>query len=319
MHCIGVDVSKQELVVYDGATERVFPNDRGLAQFRRFLGRRPEAFIVFEPTSTYSRRLETLCRTLMIPCCQLNPRIVPHLRHVGKGRSKTDASDAQLLFRYGVERGRLEASQLNNDPLAQTILARLACYRVTQKSRVAAQGLYEALSHDPATPQSVLDELQATIASLKKEEVRHIVQAQDAVYEDEEAARQMECLLSIPGIGPVTALTLQALFRKYPGTNRKQVVALVGFDPIQYQSGTSVHRKSRISKCGHREIRKRLFEATLSAARFNPAISSFYRGLKEQGKPEKVARVAAARKLLVIAHSIYESGQLFNHQDPKEA
>ena len=25
MHCIGVDVSKQELVTFDGATERVFP------------------------------------------------------------------------------------------------------------------------------------------------------------------------------------------------------------------------------------------------------------------------------------------------------
>ncbi len=26
MHCIGVDVSKQELVTYDGLRERVFPN-----------------------------------------------------------------------------------------------------------------------------------------------------------------------------------------------------------------------------------------------------------------------------------------------------
>lgn len=319
MHCIGVDVGKQELVVYDGLREHVFPNDRGLAQFRRFIGKRPETFIVFEPTSTYSRRLETLCRTQMIPCCQLNPRIVPHLRQVGKGRSKTDASDAQLLFRYGVERGLLEASELSNDPLVQTILARLACYRVTQKSRVATQGLYEALSHDPATPQSVLDELQATIVSLKKEEARHIVRAQEAVSEDKKAAQQMTCLSSILGIGPITALTLLALFRKYPGTNRNQVVALVGFDPIQFQSGTSVHGKSRISKCGNREIRKRLFEATLSAARYNPAIKAFYCRLKEQGKPDRVARVAAARKLLLIAHSIYESGQLFIHQDQKEA
>jgi transposase len=93
----------------------------------------------------------------------------------------------------------------------------------------------------------------------------------------------------------------------------------VGLDPIQFQSGTSVHGKSRISKCGNREIRKRLFEATLSAARYNPAIKAFYCRLKEQGKPDRVARVAAARKLLLIAHSIYESGQLFIHQDQKEA
>jgi len=61
-------------------------------------------------------------------------------------------------------------------------------------------------------------------------------------------------------------------------------------------------------------VRKRLFEATLSSARYNPSIRSIYRRLKEAGKAEKVARIAAARKLLLIAHAIYKSGELF--RDP---
>ncbi len=64
-----------------------------------------DILIVFEPTSTYSRRLETLCRTKHISCCQLNPRVIPHLRQVGRGRSKTDSTDAELLYRYGIKRG----------------------------------------------------------------------------------------------------------------------------------------------------------------------------------------------------------------------
>ena len=121
MHCIGVDVSKQELVTFDGKRERIFPNTHGLATFRRFLKRATDAFVVFEPTSTYSRRLETLCRAQRISCCQLNPRVVPHLRQVGKGRSKTDSSDAKLLYRYGIERGHGEAVQLENDALAESV------------------------------------------------------------------------------------------------------------------------------------------------------------------------------------------------------
>jgi len=39
MHCIGVDVSKQELVTYDGKKERIFPNTRGLDAFARFIKR----------------------------------------------------------------------------------------------------------------------------------------------------------------------------------------------------------------------------------------------------------------------------------------
>jgi transposase len=118
-------------------------------------------------------------------------------------------------------------------------------------------------------------------------------------------------LLGIPGVGPITAITLLALFRKYSDANRRQMVALAGLDPIQIQSGTSVHGKSRISKRGSGEVRKRLYEATLSAARYNPMVQALYRRLKDQGKPDKVARIAAARKLLLIAHAIYQNGQPF--------
>jgi len=318
MHCIGVDVSKQELVTFDGERERIFPNTRGLAEFGRFLKRSANALVVFEPTSTYSRRLETLCRTDRISCCSLNPRVVPHLRQVGRGRSKTDSSDAELLYRYGIERGHSEAVQLEYDSLAESILARLACYKVAQKARVAYQGVVEALSQDPATPQALLAELEAEIAELKGKEREHLVAAQEIVEEDEQAAQRLSALLSMPGVGPITGLTLLALFRKYPDSNRSQIVALAGFDPIQFQSGTSVHGKSRISKRGNRDVRKRLFEATLSAARYNPSIRSIYRRLKEQGKPDKVARIAAARKLLLIAHAIYKSGESYRDPDAKE-
>jgi len=318
MHCIGVNVSKQELVTFDGKTERVFPNDRGLPEFRRFVKKAENAFIVFEPTSTYSRRLETVCRMQKILCCQLNPRVIPHLRQVGRGRSKTDSSDAELLYRYGIERGHSEAAQLGHDVLAESIQARFACYRVAQKARVAYQNVLEALSQDPATSRGLLAELRAEIAKLKGKEHQHLVAAQQLVEGEQDAAHRLGALLSIPGVGPITALTLLALFRKYPNASRSQIVALAGFDPIQFQSGTSVHGKSRISKRGNREVRKRLLEATLSAARYNPSVRSLYRRLKDQGKPDKVARIAAARKLLLIAHAIYQSGESFRDPNQKE-
>ena len=80
-------------------------------------------------------------------------------------------------------------------------------------------------------------------------------------------------------------------------------------DQITIKSGTSVHGKSRISKRGSGEVRKRLYEATLSAARYDPSVRAIHWRLKEEGKPDKVARTAAARKLLLIAHAIYKSGE----------
>ena len=52
--------------------------------------------------------------------------------------------------------------------------------------------------------------------------------------------------------------------------------------------------------------------ATLSAAQHNPVIKAFYTRLREAGKPEKVARCAAARKLLHIAWAVVKKDQPFD-------
>jgi len=111
MQCIGVDVSKQELVAYDGKEEQTFPNDTRLEKFTKYVASVRDALIVFEPTSTYSHRLQALCAERSIPTCQLNPRVVPNLRKVSRKRSKTDKTDAELLYQYGMDRGRDEARE----------------------------------------------------------------------------------------------------------------------------------------------------------------------------------------------------------------
>ena len=43
--------------------------------------------------------------------------------------------------------------------------------------------------------------------------------------------------------------------------------------------------------------------------RLNQGVGETYRRLGENGKSEKVARIAAARKLLLIAHAVYRTGR----------
>jgi hypothetical protein len=50
----------------------------------------------------------------------------------------------------------------------------------------------------------------------------------------------------------------------------------------------------------------------LSAAQHNPMIKAFYTRLRAAGKPEKVARCAAARKLLHIAWAVVTKAQDFD-------
>ena len=190
MQCIGVDVSKQALVTYDGEKERTFPNKEGLPEFAEFMNHGREVLIVFEATSTYSRKLEAFCQERGIPTVKLNPRLIPSLREVSNKRSKTDETDAELLYRYGVERGESEAKGLQAvDRLTQAVSVQLAIYRGTQKARVAYQGLFEALSQDPSTTKELLVELTDMITSLKEREQGCIARAQKLLAEEKKADR----------------------------------------------------------------------------------------------------------------------------------
>ena len=55
-------------------------------------------------------------------------------------------------------------------------------------------------------------------------------------------------------------------------------------------------------------MRSALYMAALSASRFNPVLSAFYKRLIEAGKPFKVAITAVMRKLLIALNSIAKRG-----------
>lgn len=52
--------------------------------------------------------------------------------------------------------------------------------------------------------------------------------------------------------------------------------------------------------------------ATMSATRYNPQMKIFYERLKDNGKHTTVAQIAVMRKLVVIAHSLFKSGETYN-------
>ena len=73
-----------------------------------------------------------------------------------------------------------------------------------------------------------------------------------------------------------------------------------------------------IGHSGNARLRTALYLATLSAARYNPVIKRFYDRLRAQGKPAKVARCAAARKLVHLAFAVATNEEDFDpHYHPK--
>jgi len=131
-----------------------------------------------------------------------------------------------------------------------------------------------------------------------------------AIVRDDDVCRR---LMTIPGVGPVVALTFRvsvdvpARFR-----NSKAVAAAFGLTPSKYQSG-EINRTGDISRCGDEMMRVMLYEAAqVMLTRTNKwswlkawAMKiARHRGMKK-------AIVALARRLAVIMHCIWVDGTEF--------
>lgn len=125
----------------------------------------------------------------------------------------------------------------------------------------------------------------------------------------ERAAADPVCtrLMSVPGVGPITALTFTATIEDPRRFARgEDVGAYAGLVPRRNQSGerdTSGH----ISKAGDPMLRWSLYEAAnvlLSQVKRPFALQQWGRKLAE-AKGAKRARVAVARKLAALLHSLW--------------
>jgi transposase len=110
--------------------------------------------------------------------------------------------------------------------------------------------------------------------------------------------------MTVPGIGPVTALTYKTeIFDPSRFQDSRTVGAYLGMTPKQYSSGETT-KLGRISKCGNGELRFLLTEAGLviltRSNKWSKLKAWGLRILRKKGI--KKASVAVGRKLAVIMH-----------------
>jgi transposase len=115
-------------------------------------------------------------------------------------------------------------------------------------------------------------------------------------------AQRYRLLISMPGVGPVLAFTLIALLPELGQMSRKQIAALVGLAPYDFDSGKL--RGHRSIYGGRMPVRNVLYMAALSACRYNPALKTFQGRLAAADKQSKVIIVAVMRKMITMLNAM---------------
>ena len=123
-------------------------------------------------------------------------------------------------------------------------------------------------------------------------------------------------LMTVPGVNVICAATFLAAvgdIRRF-STSRK-LVGYLGLDPRVYQSGSAPAKGGRISKQGSPSARWALVEAAWSVVHQPGPLHAFYERIRAR-RGNKIAVVAAARKLAVLFWSLLSRGEDYAHQQP---
>jgi transposase len=259
--------------------------------------------IVLEAPGTYWIALATTLAQAGFAVSVIHPSQTHAFAKALLKRAKTDTIDAHTLAELGA---RLQPARWTPPPTSyQELQQRLAPRDTRVDLRTHVRNQHHALLQQPLVIASVRERMDRLIQTLNDQIAAVEAELATAVQPEDAWAAAAARLQTISGVGLLTAcwLLVRTLhFTRCPTAEAATSDAELA--PHPRHSGTRVRGRTAVGHTGNARLRRALYLATLSSAQHNPVIRAFYDRLCQAGKPPKVARCAAARKLLHIAWAL---------------
>lgn len=287
---LGVDVAKDWLDVFDGNELIRISNSQ--TAIKQFIASRKEAVpVAIESTNRYHELFVKLAMSAGYCVYLIDAFRFSRYRDAVGARSKTDAVDAKVLYRYVCsEAPNLKPYQLPPKPTKRLITLLQARGRLAlSKSRIR-QSL-ENISELVATRNALLARIDRAIELIDKK-------LQSCIKNSGYSQDYQRCL-DIPGVGPINAAALVAFYHRGVFIKADAFVAYMGLDIRARESGR-FKGKRKLSKRGNPEMRRLLFNAARAGAR-TKAWNTCYLAFRERGLSSTAATVAISRKIAKLA------------------
>ena len=310
----GIDISKETLdvVLLKEATHTYasFSNNPvGFARLSRWLISQGagQVHACLEATGQYGDGVAEYLYQAGQAVSVVNPARIRRYGDSKLHRNKTDKADAALIAEFC----RKETPALWA-PLPAYLKQLRQMVRRLEDLQSNHQQERNRLSSG-VTESWVVEDIQGHLKELSNR-IQALKQAIFQVVADTpELEEQFDLLLTIPGIGKLTAARLLAEMGDLASfDDAPQLAAYAGLNPKGFRSGRSVHRKTRISKEGRALLRHILYMPALVAWRYNPIVRPFCDRLSQHGLPKMAIVAAAMRKLLHLVFGILKHKQPFD-------
>lgn len=298
----GIDISKDHFDIHidHNSTSKTFKIPATAAEMKKLARQLAGADrVLMEATGTYHIGLAQVLFDAGIPVVVLNPKQAHHFAKSRLSRNKTDRVDARILAEMAKDPSHRLWKPAPNELRELQGLLRVRESLVKEKSARQAQAKTPEIgAFEKGFYEEDILRLKTAIKAIEKQILSHI-------QADEKLNSDYQRLVTVPGIGLVTASTTLAILPREL-INARQASAFAGLNPRRVESG-QMKGQTRLSKNGNSRLRRVFGIAAWSAAAHPGPLKDFYESQLKKGKPRASAMMALANKLLRIAYAILKS------------
>ncbi|BBP57252.1 transposase [Pseudomonas sp. St316] len=295
---VGVDVAKDELVIYHAESDRLETILNTKAAIKKWLKALPAPVsVAIEATNIYHQEFADLAYAQGCVIYMIGGYELSHYRKGVKVRAKTDALDARLLARYLNNEGHQLHPWTPPSPLYCRLISLFRRRAALVQARVS---LKQSWANEPLLKTAFENQISAMqrLEVLLEKTIQ--TQLQDAGLGD-----QLKRCMKVEGIGLLSGARLLTALQRGDFRNANAFIAFLGLDLRIADSGKKKGRRC-LSKRGDPEARRLMHNAAMSARR-TAAWKGFYEALRARGLSTTEALVALARKLARVVFALLKN------------
>jgi transposase len=300
-----VNFQKQSMI-----TQRFDNNIAGLALLKKWLKAQKVTFdndtlLVIENTGIYHRLLWKFFSENNIPIHIGNAAHIK--KSFGIARGKNDKIDSQRLCSYAYKNDEeLKATSALNPVFLS--LKDLITSRTRFKSQLGANRTYlrELRNINEKATQKMMENVyKMAINGLQKSITEIEKQITLLIKSDSSINSNYSFLISVPGIGPVTAIYILCCTNNFANKiSGKQLSCYAGVVPFSDRSGTTLKGRNKVHKMANKELKSLLHLCALSSIKCYPEFRDYYERKVKEGKHPNSVLNAICNKILLRAVAV---------------
>jgi len=329
---LGVDVAQKELVVTLGRmfndltidlyAYKVFKNNKTgimslLKWIKSLIDNDIKVQFVMEATGVYHQKFAYYLDEKGYDLSIILPNKISNYMRTLETKTITDKTASRAICQFGLER-KLDFWKRPKKVYKELQQLTRERSQIVEE-RVLVKNQLHAESVEAEPNKGSLKRFKARIKFLNKQEKEIKKEIQEIINHNHNLKQELQNICTIPGVGILTAVIVLAETNGFELIrNKKQLTSYAGLDVKEKQSGTSVKKKTRISKQGNRNLRKAMHLPSLSAVKYNETHRELYKRLVEKSGIKMKGLVAVQRKLLELIYVIHKNKTTFNKNYEQE-